>query len=418
MQASCGTMCAMFVPGRATQLTYCTNIHAGESWAEVDAALQLQVREVKQRVSPEAPFGVGLRLSARACQELEADASRLGALRAELAELGLYVFTLNGFPYGAFHGTRVKEAVYRPDWLEPERVRYTASLARVLASLLPSGMVGSISTVPGCFAPRGASAQPRRLLVTNLCAAVAELVRLERAGGSRVQLALEPEPACVLETTAETIAFFQDELFQSQTLEGLARELRVQPSEAELLLRRHLGVCVDACHAAVEFESPLGVVRRLRAAGIDVPKIQISAGLRVPSPSPESLAALELFADDTYLHQVVVRTPPAGKLVRFLDLADALAAANELPTDAEWRVHFHVPVFEASLGSFSSTQDQLDELLTAPDVAELTSHWEVETYTFDVLPEQYRNLPVTQAIARELEWVLARLGQSAGLQGR
>lgn len=401
------------------QLTYCTNIHAGESWAEVDAALQCQVVEVKQRVSPEAPFGVGLRLSARACQELEADTARLGSLRAELAELGLYVFTLNGFPYGAFHGTRVKEAVYRPDWLEPERVRYTASLARVLGSLLPSGMAGSISTVPGCFAPRGASPQARRLLVTNLCTAVAELVRLERSSGSRVQLALEPEPACVLETTDETLAFYQDELLHPETLADLARALRVDAAEAELLLRRHLGVCVDACHAAVEFESPLHVVRRLRGAGIDVPKIQISAGLRVPSPSAASLSALALFAEDTYLHQVVVRTPgPVGKLVRFLDLADALAAAHELSRDAEWRVHFHVPVFEASLGAFSSTQEQLDELLTAPDVAELTSHWEVETYTFDVLPEQYRNLPVTQAIARELDWVLARLRPSAGSQRR
>src|SRR5690606_15541448 len=113
--------------------------------------------------------------------------------RGELHALGLDVFTLNGFPYGRFHGTRVKERVYRPDWLEPERVEYTAALARVLAAVLPDGEVGSISTVPGCFKARGGSARARRTLADNVARAAAELVRIERASGKELCLALEPE---------------------------------------------------------------------------------------------------------------------------------------------------------------------------------------------------------------------------------
>ena len=134
-------------------LTYCTNIHPGESWAEVREALRTHVVGVKQRVCPAAPFGVGLRLSAQAAEELVVT-HELDRAKGELDDAGLYVFTLNGFPYGAFHGARVKERVYRPDWLEDERVSYTGVLARVLAALLADGTQGSISTVPGCFAER------------------------------------------------------------------------------------------------------------------------------------------------------------------------------------------------------------------------------------------------------------------------
>ena len=138
----------------AAHLTYCTNIHPGESLAEVRSAIEEHVVQVKRAVCPDARFGVGLRLSAAAAAELQAPGA-LEAFRARLDALGLYVFTLNGFPFGAFHGTRVKENVYRPDWLEDARSVYASQLARVLAALVPEGVTGSISTVPGCFHARG-----------------------------------------------------------------------------------------------------------------------------------------------------------------------------------------------------------------------------------------------------------------------
>jgi len=391
-------------------LGYCTNIHPAESWAETRALLAGPVRDVKSATGEGGAFGVGLRLAARAAYELD-QAGVAAEVRAELAEAGLYVFSLNGFPYGAFHGTRVKEAVYRPDWLEDERLRYTSALARVACDLLPPELEGSISTVPGAFAERAPSATERRRIARNVAASAAELVSIERERGRTLRLALEPEPACLLETIAETVDFFERELCSAEVLDELAR-LTGSPREgAETLLRRHVGVCLDTCHAAVEFESAREALATLAARGIAVPKIQLSAGLRVDRASPAALALLEGFSDDVYLHQTVVRSQ--GQLTRFLDLPEALAAAPRFANDAEWRVHFHVPVCEASFGLLSSTQADLEELLLG--APELAPHLEVETYTFGVLPEAHRNVTMTESIARELAWVrgvLARRGRA------
>ena len=363
---------------RGAHLTYCTNVHAGESLADVRDVLTTLVPEVKRRVSPKANFGVGLRLAAQAANELDAPAA-LEAMSDLLANQGLYVFTLNGFPYGAFHATRVKEGVYLPDWLDERRLAYTRSLATVLATLLPEGMTGSISTVPGAFAPRAATSGAPRAIAQQLARSAAELVRLERETGKPIALALEPEPACLLETSAQAVRFFEDELWSDDVLATFGGLTGLAGDAAEAALRRHVGICLDACHGSVEFERPR-----------------------------DALAALRVFDDGVYLHQTVVKTA-AGELHRYVDLPDALARDGSHGAGAEWRVHFHVPVFESRLGPFSSTQDELTDLLI--EAPSLASHLEVETYTFDVLPPEYRNSSVTEAVARELTWTLGMLAR-------
>lgn len=379
-------------------LTYCTNIHPGESLAEVKAALEQHVVEVKRAVCPDRPFGVGLRLSAAAAAELLLPGA-LQAFRARLDALGLYVFTLNGFPFGAFHGTRVKESVYRPDWLEDARGLYAGNLARVLAGLLPSGMSGSISTVPGCFRARGTLASAGPELGRRFALHAAELWRLEQQTGVRLSVALEPEPACAIETTAEAVEFFGAHVFRGAGLETFTAHSGLDRAAAERGLRRHLGLCLDACHAAVEFEDARETVQRLGAAGIEIFKLQVSAGLRVTG----AREALSAFDDGVYLHQVVAKQ--GAELKRFDDLSVAFAAGAA----GEWRVHFHVPVFREELGAFQSTQSFVRELLALQRERPFTAHLEVETYTFDVLPPEHRDSSVTACIARELEWTREQL---------
>jgi sugar phosphate isomerase/epimerase len=389
------------------QLTYCTNVHPGETLAAVRALVKEHVVAVKKAVAPEQRFGVGLRLAAGAADALN-DPAELERFRAELDQEGLYCFTINGFPYGAFHGTRVKERVYLPDWLDAERVRYTQVLARALAELLPLGVSGSISTVPGCFKPNAAVPDAERRMARALIDVVSMLIDLSRSKGRHIALALEPEPHCFLETTEEAVQFFEQHLLSRQAQQQLCERADIEPAEAERALRRHLGVCLDTCHASVEFEAPLQAWRRLKAAGIAVPKVQISAGLRLPEATPERLQALAAFDNEVYLHQTVVRQ--GESLQRFLDLPEAFAAAPD-PT-SEWRVHFHVPIFLRELGVFESTQDDLipllHELARVPDCP----HLEVETYTWDVLPEVFRNVPIDEAIARELRFVQSTLAQA------
>ncbi len=340
------------------QLTYCTNVHPGETLPEVRTLLQRHVLAVKRAVAPEQAFGVGLRLAATAADAL-ADPAELARFQAELAADGLYCFTLNGFPYGAFHATRVKERVYLPDWQAPERLRYTQVLAGVLSELLPLGVSGSISTVPGCFKPSSSGLESGRVMAAAMIDMVATLVEIARQSGKQIALALEPEPECLLETSDDALKFFEQHLFGREARKRLVDSADVEPAEAERMLRRHIGVCLDTCHASVEFESPLDAWRKLQAAGIAVPKVQISAGLRLAQATPEALAALGAFSDGVYLHQTVVQSE--GRLTRYRDLPDALAAVHG--PGAEWRVHFHVPIFMRELGRFESTQADLLPLL-------------------------------------------------------
>jgi sugar phosphate isomerase/epimerase len=387
-------------------LCYCTNIHPGESLDQVQRALREHAVPVKARVAGDEQFDVGLRLSARAASEL-GQPGVAAEFASELAGAGLCVRTLNGFPYGAFHGTRVKEAVYRPDWQEPARLSYTRDLVRALSALLPEGARGSISTVPGCFAPR-LEAEGEALMARALLTLVADLVALERKAGQHIVLALEPEPGCVLETSADVLGFFERYLWRRDALMHLAGDLSLDVAAAEHAVRRHLGVCLDACHASVEHESPLAVYRTLRGAGIEIPKIQVSAGLALDAPGPEELRELARFDEPTYLHQTVVRD--GDTLRRYVDLPDALT--NEVGRSGDWRVHFHVPVFHSNLGAFGSTQPELRELLVALGSEPVDVQLEVETYTWDVLPKELRDLPLVDAIALEIEWTAAAWGPS------
>ena len=103
-------------------LTYCTNIHSGEEWDQVFANLKQYIPLLKARVAPGKSFGIGLRLSAVAAREL-LEREALNEFQSWLTEEGLYVFTLNGFPYGKFHQEVVKDQVYAPNWTQPERLQ-------------------------------------------------------------------------------------------------------------------------------------------------------------------------------------------------------------------------------------------------------------------------------------------------------
>ena len=386
-------------------LTYCTNIHAGEPLDEVMAGLAKHLPAIKSAVAPERTLGVGLRLGHQAAEGLR-DPAALAALKRFLAEGGYYVFTLNGFPYGAFHGRAVKEDAYKPDWSEPARLAYTDHLADLLSALLPAGQEGSVSTVPCTFKPW---AEGRMDAITeNLIRHVAHLVAIGRNTGQTIALALEPEPCCQLETIDETVAFFKARLFDRKGVARLATLAGLAGAEAEAAMRRHIGVCYDVCHAAVEFEDPQASIAQLRANDIRIAKLQLSSALKVAALDARSARHLAAFAEPVYLHQVVQNSN--GKLRRFVDLPQALAEAGRA-AGAEWRVHFHVPVFLERMTHFGTTQAFLAEILRLHRQEPISAHLEVETYTWDVLPESYRNVDLSSAIARELAWVKGQLAQ-------
>lgn len=385
------------------QLTYCLNIHPTQTWDEVRDALLGPVADVKAAMCPDAPFAVGLRLSGEALAELSDPAKR-----RELGEIlnrsGYRAITVNGFPYGRFHGTTVKQEVYQPDWRSAERVRYTNDLADLMAAIAPQGETVSLSTVPGTYQPLAAGAEA--LMADNYLLSVAHLVRLRARSGVTIALAIEPEPYCFLETIAETIAYFETHLFSDAAAARLADLTGLTRDAARTALLRHLGLCYDVCHAAVEYEDPRFSIAALRKAGIPVHKLQLSAALRIPVVDAPARAALEEFDEPTYLHQVIRNT--GNGLARHADLAEALALGAQ-SNGEEWRIHFHVPIYLDDLGAFSSTRDFLEQILTLHRHQPISPHLEIETYTWDVLPGAMRGTSVDQDIAREFNWVLGQL---------
>jgi len=329
------------------------------------------------------------------------------------------VFTINAFPYGPFHGEPVKENVYAPDWSTTDRLDYTVKVAELLAPLVArhaaNNNFGSISTVPGTFKPLVEGRQ--EAIRQNLVQCVAQLVKIKRDSGVEIALALEPEPYCMLETIDETVEWFQNYGFSKDSCSELGKLCGVSSSEAEALLRTHLGVCYDVCHAAVEFEHARDSLADLKSAGISIPKVQLSSALRVRKMDHETAVKLSEFNEPVYLHQVIQRVDAVNRsdkgmqsLTRHLDLPQALKELeNGVGVDTEWRVHFHVPVFLDVLEHFDTTQFFLKEVLAELRENPVSPHLEVETYTWDVLPANLRTSDIATAIAREMTWVLDEL---------
>ena len=412
-------------------LGYCTNIHAGETWTDHFAALQRAVPDLKQRLSPDAPFGIGLRLSNIASEELE-HPENLVAFQRWLAENNCYVFTMNGFPFGGFHDTIVKDQVHAPDWTTEARVEYTKRLFRILSVLLPGEELsnpiapaagsgestpGGVSTSPLSYRHWFDWEQPAARdhifsqTTQNVLEVVAELIKLRQQTNRLMHLDLEPEPDGVIETADEFIAWFTDYLLP-MGIEQLSEAFNLTNAEAEATLREHVRLCYDVCHFAVGYERPAEVLDKLKNASLRIGKIQISAALKAQFPPDKAgreavRRAFEPFNEPTYLHQVVARRgndqTPAGELLRFRDLPDALAAFDD--THTEWRSHFHVPIFVNEYGLLQSTQDDIREVLRLQAERHFTHHLEVETYTWDVLPDTLK-ADVVDSIEREMKWVL------------
>ncbi len=241
-------------------------------------------------------------------------------------------------------------------------------------------------------------------MADNICNVVAELWRLEQQQGKWVTLALEPEPDCLLQTADDVVHVFERYFYSTEALRRLALRCGVSADAARDIYARHLGVCVDTCHAAVEFESPQVVFDTLREHGVTVGKVQLSSGLRVVNCDDEKRRALSRFDEPVYLHQVVVRRRN-GVVVRYADLGHALH--GEPSRDAEWRIHFHVPLHVADYGSLRSTNPFVAEVLKLHKRSPVAEHLEVETYTWDVLPDKPTD--VVDSIARELIWVKEQL---------
>ncbi|MDI1313883.1 metabolite traffic protein EboE [Prosthecobacter sp.] len=376
-------------------LGYCTNIHRGETWEETWNGLKNYTLRVKDRVSGGTPYGIGLRLSQQAAVELSAP-GKIAEFKAWLEANGCYVFTINGFPYGSFHGTRVKEQVFLPDWTSPDRLAYTNLLFDILAQLLPPGVSGSVSTLPGSHKTFSVGADELQAIFTNLRLCREHIEDVATKSGHDLHLGLEPEPLGLFETSGETLKFF-----------GLY--LDRNPHDHDFF--KFVGLNYDTCHLAIEFEDARTALTRIAASGIRISKLHFSSALKL-KPTPENVAKLHAFDEPVYFHQVIASYGKDEPLRRFKDLPDALQFAQTNPTSLgeEWRVHFHIPIHAQPGGGFDSTRDHLiDTMGWLSRNPTKCQHIEMETYTWEVLPQEMRSGDVVDQLVKEYEWTLGEM---------
>jgi hypothetical protein len=390
-------------------LTYCTNIHAGESWPAHFEALQQHFPSIRDAIASNNKMGIGLRLSNEA-SILLSEEENLRAFREWLDKVNAYVFTMNGFPYGGFHHTVVKEHVHSPDWTTEERVSYTIRLFDILKQLLPDGMDGGISTSPltyrHWFKHQSERSAAAKKATANIVRVIEHLIEIRNNSGMILHLDIEPEPDGLLETGDEFINWFEQEL-SSIAIPELVAAFNLSKEQAAEYLRDHLRLCYDVCHFAVGYESHSAAVKKLRQHKIQIGKFQISAALKARldpdlGRREDIRKAFAAFNESTYLHQVVAMQQDET-IIRYPDLPQALDDVQRNET-TEWRAHFHVPVFIENYGLLQSTQNDILEILQIHGSEQLTNHLEVETYTWEVLPENLK-APLHESIIRELQWV-------------
>ncbi len=394
-------------------LSYCTNIHSGEKWEDHFAEIRNHFPGIKLKLSPDKPMGIGLRLSNIASVDL-IKGERLDEFKQWLNVNDAYVFTMNGFPYGSFHDTRVKDQVHAPDWTTNDRVGYTLRLFQILKDIIPENSEGSISTSPLSYRhwfKKEDALKSARELATNKMVLVAEsLVEIHQSQGKMLHLDIEPEPDGMLETGEEFIHWFKNDLL-THGAKKIAAKFGVSISEGEELLKAHIRLCYDVCHFAIGYEPHQDIIEKVLESGIKIGKLQISAALKSSInkdfSSRENIKEnFSNYNEPTYLHQVVAKKND-GELLRYPDLPEALSDFDNAEVN-EWRAHFHVPIFEEDFGVLQSTQKDIQEVLRLQKEMNFTNHLEVETYTWDVLPGALK-LSLRDSVIRELEWVVPHL---------
>lgn len=374
-------------------LSYCTNVHPGNSVADVIHGINEYTAKVRQKL--DAPMAAGLWLARNVVEELQ-DEAALEQLAQAMWQNDLSCHTLNAFPFGDFHSERVKEQVYLPDWSCEDRLNYTRSCARILSKLLPEGSEGSISTVP--LGGRMNPTEPdfHALCFRNLIKLAGDLKQIHEETGRKIRLAIEPEPLCEMSSTADnTVPLFR-----------LLFEMAEATSHLDDV-REYIGLCFDVCHQAVEFEEIPRSFDQIEDAGIRINKVHITNAieLRKPAENTEGRKTLLEYVEPRYLHQTFARYAD-GSIHNRLDLEPE--DITRQPADAflqaeAWRVHFHVPVYAETLGALHTTRDDLIAALRKVHMLEYAPHLEVETYTWPVMPGAAGQTDLVDQITQELQ---------------
>lgn len=365
--------------GNGVHLFYCLNVYPSNTLSQLDDAAFNQAGSVLRGSGISDEYALGMWLRNSILSEFDAQ-----DFRGRLQNENLYCVSLNGFPFGDFHGTRIKEQVYQPDYSTPQRVEYTKALARTFSKLLPDGETGTISTLPiGYRSALGNNTL--ELVIRNLQECAQFLHQLYLDTGKKIQLALEPEPDCFLDSSAEAAEWLDEILLKDDET-----------------CREYIGVCLDTVHSGVLFEKPVESLNNFTRRGVGVFKIQLGGAIEFDAP--DGLEAISEFCDEVYLHQTRVKSN--GRILNYPDLPEALRDAPS----GKWRVHYHVPLCWQGSGALGNSAKDIDEHFISQAIKSGVKHFEVEIYTLDLFPD--RALSTEEVFRNDLKLVHSMLSDA------
>ena len=268
----------------------------------------------------------------------------------------------------------------------------------------------SIQSPPLGFKPKVTGPEYVNEFTRHVISTVAHMVKLEKRTGRTVTLVSRARARVLPRDHGGSRRLLHEPPVRERgRSHARRRPTGLNKSQAEAALRKHLGMVYDICHQAVEYEDIGASLRKLADNGIPVFKLQEAAALRVPNVTKETVDAMRPFAETVYLTQTIEKID--GKLNRYLNLEDAFAAFEANPKlKREWRTHVHVPVFLDKIGEhFETTRFAIEDALKFHKKNKLSPQLEIETYTWDVLPDSMKTGSIVDYVERELDWVKGQL---------
>ncbi|MEW6983609.1 metabolite traffic protein EboE [Colwelliaceae bacterium 6471] len=380
------------------EIVYCSNVHPYSTLDGLREQLIKHVLPIKQKRNLNS-MALGLWLNQALVNEILANPEKMLTLTKLFEQEKLIILTLNAFPQETFHAEQVKANVYLPDWSDNARFNYTKQLVKIICqySSLFNNEV-SISTVPLGY-KRGWCADKHAIACNHLSSLSKLLAEVKKSAAKHVTVCLEMEPDCVLESSQEMVAFFQNDLMIAKYPE----------------IRRHLGVCFDICHQAVMHENINDSLTLFEKSGITIGKIQVSNALQFNNSDRHVvLTELEPYMHSPYLHQI--KTQLHNRILSTDDLSPL--TLTRLTEQGVSRVHFHVPINRQKLtDTITTTQKSILATLDYLELAKIKPNLEVETYTWALIDGDADSEQLNQHLVSELTWLTEQLAHRNLLVG-
>jgi hypothetical protein len=385
----------------SVDLSYCTNIHFGESWEEVFYILKFHSRKLRNAFLKMDQFGIGLRLSNSSIINLSKSSFFFDFL-FWLKINNFYIKSVNGFPYSFFGSNYIKDNVYLPDWSNFKRYIYSRRIIILFSNFLNKNNFGGISTLPLSYKYFFCNYSYNNLYIKSIKYLYSLLILLNDIYVNNkifIHLDIEPEPDCVVSNTLDYINFFKKWLLDRIILYFLKKKIH-------MFILNYFRICFDICHSSVEFESICQSFNSIFLFNIKFGKFQISSSLKIDKMNFYNSYVFSYLPETPYIHQVYGKTF-YDNIITYKDisLAHILLYKKKI---VEYRIHYHVPIFFDKYEIFESTQQYIIEFFKLLKKRNAFYIFEIETYTFDILP-CYLKLNILYSLKREYDWVIKNL---------